>query len=167
VIIIDILHLVDRLEELLDGGWRIPLGSRVAIDEDAFLNIIDQMRIAIPQEIKQAREVQQERDKYVAQAHEEARQIIAQAREDAARLLDEHVLRQEAQRRAEGILREARGDAKGIRSGADAYAETSLKQLDEQIVKLQAVVRNGLEAIRRSTEAAQDQTDDKAQSAAS
>jgi len=147
VVHIDILQLIDRLEELVDRGWHLPLSNKVAIDEEAFLNIIDQMRISIPQEIKQAREVQLEKDRYVAQAHEEARQIIAQAREDAARLLDEHELRKAAQEQAEAILRKARREAARIRAGADEYAETKLRELGQRVSQLQRVIQNGLSAL--------------------
>jgi vacuolar-type H+-ATPase subunit H len=144
---VDILQLIDRIEELLDSGWRVPMSKRVAIDEEAFLNIIDQMRITVPQEIKQAREVALERDKYIAQAHEEARRIIAQAREDAAAQLDEHVLRQQAEERASTVLKKAVEEATLIRAGADEYAEGKLRELGRQLERLQAVVANGLSTI--------------------
>ncbi|MEA3408011.1 MAG: ATPase [Chloroflexota bacterium] len=120
---------------------------KVAIDEDAFLNIVDQMRITIPQEIKQAREVQLERDKYIAQAHEEARRIIAQAREDAAEQLDDHQLKEAARAEAEEIVEAARADARRIRAGADDYAEAKLMELARSVGQLQQVIRNGLEAL--------------------
>lgn len=148
VIKIDILQLVDRLEELLDAGTRVPFSKRVVVDEEAFLNIIDQMRITIPQEIRQAREVQLERDKYIAQAHEEARRIIAQAREDAARQLDEHELRKVAESRSETILNHAQRDAARIRAGADEYAETKLHDLAQAVAHLQQVIDNGLQALQ-------------------
>jgi vacuolar-type H+-ATPase subunit H len=144
---VDILQLIDRIEELLDSGWRVPMSKRVAIDEEAFLNIVDQMRITVPQEIKQAREVALERDKYIAQAHEEARRIIAQAREDAAAQLDEHALRQQAEERASAVLKKAVEEATSIRAGADEYAEGKLRELGRQLERLQAVVENGLSTI--------------------
>lgn len=119
----------------------------MAVDEDAFLNIMDQMRITIPQEIKQAREVQLERDKYIAQAHEEARRIIAQAREDAAKQLDGHELKEAARAEAEEIVEAARADARRIRAGADDYAEAKLVELARSVDQLQQVIRNGLEAL--------------------
>ena len=61
MIAIDILYLVDRLEALLSKGWRVPLTSKTMIDEDEFLDIVDQMRIAIPEEIKLAKKMQQDR----------------------------------------------------------------------------------------------------------
>ena len=140
----DILQLIDRLDELLDAGVRVPLSDKVAIDEQAFMNIIDQMRITIPREIKRAKEVEAEKEQYVAQAHEEARRIIAQAREDAAKLLDEHELRTAAEERANQITQRAERSAVAIRRGAEEYALSELQKLDEQLAALQAVVRNGV-----------------------
>ena len=164
----DILQLIDRLEELVDRGWRVPLGGKVAIEEESFLNIIDQMRITVPQEIKQAREVQQDRDKYIAQANEEARRILAQAREDAAKQLDEHELRKAARVHAEQVLEQANQDALRIRVGADDYAEGKLRDLGHQVILLQKIIQNGLTELqsRRSEptiapkeiETAEDQT---------
>jgi vacuolar-type H+-ATPase subunit H len=141
------LQLIDQLEELFDEGWRVPLSRKVAVDEDAFLNIVDQMRITIPQEIKQAREVRLERDKYIAQAHEEARRIIAQAREDAAKQLDDHQLKEAAREEAEEIIEAAQKDARRIRAGADDYAEAKLMELARSVGQLQQVIHNGLDAL--------------------
>jgi len=146
---IEILHLVDRLEELVDHGSRVPLSRKIAIDEEMFLNIIDQMRITIPQEIRLAKEIQAERDKYVAQAHDEASLIIAQAREDAARMLDEHQLRKEATVQAELILQRAREDAERIHAGADEYAAARLKELDELLEQWQSSIQKGLQMLAK------------------
>jgi len=146
---IDILQLVDRLEELLERGWRLPLSGRVVIDEDTFLNIVDQMRISVPQEIKQAREVREERDKYVGQAHEEARRIIAQAREDAAHHLNSHQLRKAAEAEAESILKRAQEEVSQIRAGADQYAEDRLTELAESLAQVQEVIWRGIEALKK------------------
>jgi len=162
VIKIHILQLVDRLEELLERGWRLPLSSKVVLNEDTFLNIVDQMRISIPQEIKQAREVREERDKYIAQAHEEARRIIAQAREDATQHLDSHRLREAAENEAEAILKRAEKEAAHVRIGADRYAEAKLRELAEQIAKINQIISSGIEVLktrqeRRAGESADEQ----------
>ncbi len=157
------MQLIDQLEELFDEGWRLPLSGKVAVDEDAFLNIMDQMRITIPQEIKQAREVQLERDKYIAQAHEEARRIIAQAREDAAKQLDGHEVKKAARAEAEEMVKVARADARRIRAGADDYAEAKLVELARSVDQLQQVIRNGLEALGKRRDALREgQNDDEA-----
>jgi len=147
VINTDILDLIDRLEELIDRGWRLPFGGKVAIEEEMFLNIIDQMRIMIPQEIKQSRDILHEKDKHVAQAHEEARRILAQAREDAAKELDQHKLKAAAEAQVEAILRRAHVEAAQVRAGADEYAEAKLRELSQQVAQLQAVIQNGIQAL--------------------
>jgi len=141
---IDILQLIERLEGLVERGQCLPLTGKVIIDESAFLNIIDQMWITVPEEVKRCREMEQERDKYIARAREEAQQILAQAREDVAKRLDEHVIRHQAEAQAEEILAQAKERAAQVRQGADDYARGTLKDLQERLGRLQAVVENGL-----------------------
>jgi len=154
MIAIDILYLVDRLEALLVKGWRVPMTSKAMIDEDEFLDIIDQMRIAIPEEIKQSKKIVAERDRVLAQAQEEAQRITVMAQEDAARLTNAHAVAKAAESRAAEIEAEAKSSALQIRQGADAYAtqalselESRLEQLSQQVVALQTQVHNGLNFI--------------------
>ena len=72
----DILHLVDRLEDLIDEGRHIPLSKYTMIDEERALEIIDQMRISIPEEIEKATRIIQQRDRLMAQANEEAARMV-------------------------------------------------------------------------------------------
>jgi hypothetical protein len=151
MVAIDILYLVDRMEALLVKGWRVPMTSKTMIDEDEFLDIIDQMRIAIPEEIKQSKKIVQERDRVIAQAQEESLRIAALAKEDAARLTNEHAVTKAAEKRAADIETQAKASALQIRQGADSYVgqalsdlQTRLEQLAQQIASLQTQVYNGL-----------------------
>ncbi len=154
MIAIDILYLVDRMEALLVKGWRVPLTSKTMIDEDEFLDIIDQMRIAIPEEIKQSKKIVQERERVVAQAQEEAQRIAAMAKEDASRLTNEHAVTKTSEALAAEIEAEAKASALQIRQGADTYAaqvlselQSRLEQLAQQVAALQTQVYNGLSLI--------------------
>jgi hypothetical protein len=154
MIAIDILYLVDRLEALLAKGWRVPMSSKTMIDEDEFLDIVDQMRIAIPEEIKQSKKIVQERDRVIAQAQEEALRITAMAKEDASRLTNDHAVTKAAETRAAEIEAAAKSSAVIIRQGADQYAsqalselQTRLEQLAQQVATMQAQVYNGLNFI--------------------
>jgi fructose-specific phosphotransferase system component IIB len=77
----DILHLVDRLEELFNNSKPIPLTHNVMVDENAFMDIIDQMRISIPDDIKKAQQIMAQKDRILAQAQEEANRTVTIARE--------------------------------------------------------------------------------------
>jgi cell division septum initiation protein DivIVA len=152
----DILHLIDRLEALLNEGRHLPLTKGVVVDEQRAWDIIDQLRIAIPEEVKKAKRVNQERDRIIAQAHEESTRIIDLAREQATGLLSDHELTRGAETRAETIIERARNDAEAIKADADDYVMQVLSDLDINLTRTLSVVRNGLaklQAERRVMEA--------------
>jgi len=140
----DILHLVDRLEELFNNSRAIPLTHNVIVDEDKFLDIIDQMRISIPEEVKKAQEVFTKKDRYMAQAQEEATRTLQLARDKASDLIDKEALVSDAKRRADQILDQARVEADNVRAGADQYAQESLLNLEHAMEQLLTQVRNGV-----------------------
>jgi hypothetical protein len=100
----DILHLVDRLEELLNQSRPLPFTHNVMVDEDRMLDIIDQMRVAIPDEVKKAQQLLSQRDRILAQAQEEANRTLAIAREKSEQLLERDAIVQAAQARADQWL---------------------------------------------------------------
>ena len=78
----DILHLVDRLEELVNNARQVPLTHNIVIDEDRLIDLIDQMRVSIPDEVKKAQKTLADKDKILAQAKEEAERTLMVAREE-------------------------------------------------------------------------------------
>jgi hypothetical protein len=144
----DILQLIDRLEELFNESKAIPLTRNVMVDEDRMLEIIDQMRIVIPEEVKKAQQVIAQRDRVMAQAQEEADRTIALARERADQMAMKDSIVQEAQRRAEQILAQARADAEATRRDADDYVVETLMNLQNELEKTINQVRNGVRALQ-------------------
>ncbi len=143
----DILHLVDRLEELFNESRPIPLTHNVIVDEDRFLDIIDQMRISIPEEVKKAQQVYSQKDRILAQAQEEANRTLDLAREKADQLVEKDGLAQEAQKRAGQIIEQARMEAENIKVGADRYALDSLLNLEGELERVMTQVRNGIQML--------------------
>lgn len=144
----DILQLIDRLEELFNESKSIPLTRNVMVDEDRMLDIIDQMRIAIPEEVKKAQQLLGQRDRLLAQAQEEANRTIEIARQKADQMISREVIAQEAMRRAEQIVAQARAEAETIRADADAYAMNSLTQLQDELERISTQVANGIRLLR-------------------
>ncbi len=147
VITIDILYLIDQLEVLLSEGWRVPLTSKIVVDEEECLNLIDQLRVSIPAEVKKAKRIQQESQKLVVEGQQEADRIVSLAREQANNLLNEEELREQANQRVQAIVDHAMQEAKQIRQGADEYAAETLAELDNRLISIQTIVRNGLAAL--------------------
>jgi cell division septum initiation protein DivIVA len=150
----DILHLVDRLEELFNESRPIPLTHNVIVDEDRFLDIIDQMRISIPEEVKKAQQVYSQKDRILAQAQEEVNRTLALAREKADQLVEKDGLTQEAQKRAGQIFEQARIEAENIKAGSDQYAMDSLLNLEMELERVMNQVRNGIQVLEEKKAAA-------------
>jgi hypothetical protein len=143
----DILQLIDRLEELFNQSKTIPLTRNVMVDEDRMLDIIDQMRIAIPEEVKKAQQLLGQRDRVLAQAQEEANRTIEIARQKSEQLVAKDMIVVEAQRRADQILSQARSEADNIRGDADDYVIDSLHQLESELERNLNQVRNGIRTV--------------------
>lgn len=143
----DILQLIDRLEELFNQSKSIPLTRNVMVDEDRMLDIIDQMRIAIPEEVKKAQQLLGQRDRVLAQAQEEANRTLELARQKADQLASKEMVVQEAQRRADQILTQARTDAEHVRVDADDYVLDSLTQLQTELERITNQVANGIRTV--------------------
>jgi cell division septum initiation protein DivIVA len=159
----DIYHLIDRLERLLNESWRMPLSAYLVINEDDFLDVIDQMRTAIPKEIRAGEKVQRERDRIIAQAEEESERIVHMAHEERDKAVEDHEVIRAADQRAATIIERAHREATILKSEADEYARSVLVALDdqlggmdEQIAVLLTTVRNGLETLTSGPEAASD-----------
>ena len=148
---IDILHLLDRLETQLSKGWRLPFTSNLVIDEDAFLDVIDQMRISIPEEVKQAKRLAAERDRVLDQSRQEADRIVATAQQQVVSLTSEHEVVKSAQEIAEEIIAEANRSAGEVRAEADVYVMDVLSDMEEQLLRLITTVRNGIQQVERSS----------------
>ncbi len=144
----DILQLIDRLEELFNESRHVPLTKNAMVDEDRMLDIIDQMRIAIPEEVKKAQQLLGQRDRVLAQAQEEANRTLDIARQKADQLVTKDMITQEAQRRAEQILAQARAEAEGIRTDADEYVIDSLTQLQAELERITNQVNNGIRTVK-------------------
>ena len=143
----DILHLVDRIEELFNESRAVPFTRNVVVDEDKMLDIIDQMRVTVPEEVKKAQQIVTQKDRIIAQAQEEASRIVALAKEKAEQIVEREAIVKSAQTRSAQIVAQAREDASNTRHDADDYVIDSLQNLEEEVTKLLTQVRNGIRKI--------------------
>jgi hypothetical protein len=159
----DLMHLVDRLEELVAGAQKMPIGNRAILDRRRLLDIIDQMRIAIPEEVREAQEMVGHRDEIAREAEEEARIIIARAEEQAARLVESHEITEGARRRAEELagqteqrlqerIEQANADIQGRIEQSRDLARQQMEAADEYARELLSRLRRQLEAFVRSVD---------------
>lgn len=153
----DILYLIDELESRLTEGQRIPLTSRVIIDEEECFDIINEMRSRIPEEIRQAKKTEREKERIIAQAHEEAERIVALAKERAHEVLGEQEIIRVAGDRAETIIERGQHEADKIKTEADDYVIAVLSHLESQLGGLLTTVQNGITVMQKSEASPEDE----------
>jgi hypothetical protein len=145
--LMDILHLVDRIEELFNESRALPFTRNIVVDEDKLLDIIDQMRVTIPEEVKKAQQIVSQKDRILAQAQEEASRIVTLAKEKAEQIVEREAIVKSAQTRGAQIIAQSREDAVTTRQDADDYVIDSLQTLEEEVTKLLTQVRNGIRKV--------------------
>jgi hypothetical protein len=141
---IDIMFLVERLNALLENGRKLPLSNNVVVDQAAALDLVEQLRLAVPEEVKQARRITEESDRILERAQEEADRVVARAQEQAAFLIEERELTRAAEQRSAQIVADGHAQADEIRRGADEYAAGVLIRLEGEVVKVLQSIKHGL-----------------------
>jgi cell division septum initiation protein DivIVA len=159
----DILYLVDRLENLIASSHRIPLTNQIRIKEVDILNIVDQMRTSIPDEIKQARRVIQEKERILAQAQADASTLLARAREETERAMNrEGLLRaaearsqemvQQAEEHSQAVVRRAEEQNERLKTDADTYVAETLRNLKDHLASIEMDISRNILSIEKGLE---------------
>jgi vacuolar-type H+-ATPase subunit H len=144
---IDIIFLVERLESIIANGRRLPLTNNVVVDQAAALGLIDELRVAVPEEVRAAKRINSEGERIIEKAQEEAERIVAKAQEQAAFLIDERGLTQQAEAESRRIIGDADADAEDVRRGADEYAVNVLVGLEGDVVRTLQSIKKGIELL--------------------
>jgi len=120
----------------------------VVVDEDAFMDIIDQMRISIPDEIKKAQQIIAQKDRILAQAQEEANRTLALARERSEKMIEKSDVYLAAQAKVDQILEQARKEAAQTQMEADSYVIETLTNLESELNRILMQVQNGIKTLQ-------------------
>ncbi len=133
-----------RLENIVANGKRLPFTSNVVVDQQAALSLIDELRVAIPEEIRAAKRINAEGERIIEKAQEEAEGIVAKAQEQAAFLIEERGLTAAADDESRRILDRAQAEGEEIRGGADSYAASVLYDLEAEVTRTLESIKKGI-----------------------
>lgn len=133
---VSIENMLESLEEMLVEGMSVPLsGGKRVVDVDAARDIVDDIRINMPQEILQAKAIVQDRAQIVAKAQKEAEEIVRRAEERARHLLDKEEIVHRAQEKARDISQTAQTQAHQLKQTVTQYCDNMLSQTQTQLQK--------------------------------
>src|SRR5579885_853854 len=146
---VDILYLVDRLENLIAGSRRMPLVNQIIVKETDILNIVDQLRTTIPDEIKQARRIIQDKERILAQAQAEANALLARAREESEQAVNREGLLKAAEARSHEMVRRAEEEAEQLKNEADGYVIETLRALRDHLTSIETDIGRSILSIEK------------------
>ncbi len=138
---------MERLESLVAAGKKVPLTNNIVLDQATILELIDQLRVSVPDEVRQARRITEEAGRITERAREEGDSIVARAQEQAAQMLEERELVRAAQQRAAEIIEQAQSEGREVRRGADEYAAGVLIRLEGECIKALTSIKRGIDML--------------------
>lgn len=128
----ELLELLEQIEEIVESGMNIPLsGGKCVVDRESILELVQEIRLKLPDDLKMAKRITEEKQRVLAEAQQEAENILKNAESRIAALVDENEITKKAYEQAEVIISNAKKNAREIRLGTREYADGVLNKVEE------------------------------------
>ncbi|MDQ2807115.1 MAG: hypothetical protein M3Z04_09435 [Chloroflexota bacterium] len=144
----DLQYLIDRLETLIRAGRRMPITNKLLMDEQELVDLVDQMRTVLPEEIRYAKHVLREKEQILSDAQGQADELLRVARAQAEGLVEKEGLLKQAKTQADEIRKQAQDEAERVQVGADNYVRQVLMDLSDSLQRQLASINKGLESLK-------------------
>ncbi len=149
---VSVEELLDKIDEMVDKAWSMPLsGGKCLVEADQLREILEDIRGNLPGELRQARAIVADRGDIIAKAKEEAEAHIRKAEEKAVQLVSQEEIVKQAQEKANEILNQAHQRARDMRKGAYDFSEDALHQTEDCLAAQLAEVRKARQMLRQPT----------------
>ncbi len=145
----EILQIIDILEDKIEQSKTIPLLNRALIDREDILANIEEIRINLPDDMKQARLIKDERKRIIAEAQAEADEIIKNAKIKTEEMVNEHEITKKAYEQANQIIAAAQKNSRELRMGARQYVDSLFADTDSKLTKAQSIIRKARADVRQ------------------
>lgn len=141
--------LIDKLEELCDSSAKVPVFGKLLVDREELYDLIDKLRISVPESIRDAEKLANDRDRRISEAEEEARKLKERAEAQISKMIRESEIAKAAEAEATKIVGEAKAMAKEFKLGAADYADGTLNSLEQELERMLRSVKKGREELRK------------------
>ena len=156
----DGLELIDELEEIIDKGASVPFSGRCILDREELMDLVQELRLKLPDDIKQAKWIKEERQRILQEAQSEADGIIKAANEKGISMINEHEITQQAMEHARQIVEKAKAEALAIQESSYNYADSLLETVEKvsvssmkELEQCISIVRNNRSELRSNNNA--------------
>lgn len=144
----EILSILETLEDLVEKSVSVPFSGKCLVDKEEILEIVKELRLKLPDDIKQAKWVKEERQRILLDAQKEAANMVKDAESKIASMVDEHEITQKAYEQANEIVAAAQKNAREIRLGTKEYADNILNRVEEILTDTIEVIRTNREELK-------------------
>ncbi|MDD5603612.1 MAG: ATPase [Eubacteriales bacterium] len=145
----EILAILETLEELVEKSVGIPFSGRCLTDREELLEIIKEIRLKLPDDIKQAKWVKEERQRILHEAQKEAENMVKDAEKKITTLINEHEITKKAYEQANDIIASAQKTSREVKSGVMEYADEILAKIEEGLIKTTETIRSNRSELKQ------------------
>lgn len=138
----EIFTLLETLEDILEKSRSVPFSNKCIIDKEEVLELIKEVRLKLPDELKQAKWIKEERQRILVEAQNEAGDIIKEAENRIISMIDEHEITRKAYEKKVEIIETANEMSREIKSGTEEYADGVLAGIEVALEDALKVIRN-------------------------
>jgi vacuolar-type H+-ATPase subunit H len=144
----EILTILETLEDVVERSMNVPFSGKSMVDKEELLELVKEIRLKLPDDIKQAKWVKEERQRILLEAQKEANNIIKDAENKIMSLVDEHEITKKAYEQANEIVSNAQKNAREIRMGTREYADSVLNKVEEILKDTMEVIQVNREELK-------------------
>lgn len=129
----EIFDVIEQLEEIMESSFTLPIWHKTMVNKADVMELLSDLRLRLPEELKQAKWVKEERTRIITEAHQEASNIVKETEEQVKGMVNEHEITKKAYEQANEIIESAQKNAREIRLGARQYADNVLGSVEEKL----------------------------------
>jgi len=128
-----LLDYLDQIEDILDASKSIPFTNKISIEKDRIYDVMNEIRLNLPTELRHAQRIIEDHDKIVAEARTKAASLLKEAEDEAKLLTEEHEIYRRANESATDLLEESKKSARELRLNAMYYADEILEKTENMV----------------------------------
>ena len=153
----EIFTLLEALEDIIEKSKNVPFTDKCIIEKNQFLDIIKEIRLKLPDELKQAKWIKEERERIISEAQKDADEIVKEAENRIISMIDEHEITKKAYEKKNEIIADANDMYREITQGTNSYVDEILSNIEKNMVELgktvsgvELSIQNALETIQNN-----------------
>lgn len=144
----DVLNLLEKIEDIIEDASKLPLSNKIMIDKEEILEVINDIRLRLPDEINRASWVAKERQRILTEAQKEAEELMEKVKEQQKMLIEDSEITRLAKQNANQLLQEAEAKANAMKEGAYNYCDEILSKLQDKIKEINNTIEENREILR-------------------